>query len=84
MKKCATAAALALAALAEHLPRPDDDVEESKPDPAEAEARRRGIKLRDELVDALIPVLKDPDIQVRWAGAWPLVSSLLVNDACQF
>ena len=69
-----TAAAYALAGLAEDLPRPDDPLEGEKPDPAEAEAeaRARGLRLRSRAGDALVAALKDPDTQVRWAAAWAL------------
>ncbi len=67
-----TAAAYALAGLAEHLPRPDDEAEGEKPDPAAAEARVRGLRLRSRAADALVAALKDPDTAVRWASAWAL------------
>jgi HEAT repeat protein len=67
-----TIAADALGALGLKLPRPDDEVESAPPAPAEVEARNRGLRLRTQYVDVLVPALKDRDTQVRWAAAWAL------------
>lgn len=42
------------------------------PEPAELEACKRGRALREQATDALIPLLKDRDTQVRWYAAWCL------------
>jgi HEAT repeat protein len=67
-----TAAAYALAGLAQDLPRPDDRLGDEKPDPAKAEARARGLRLRSQATLALVAALKDHDTEVRWAAAWAL------------
>ncbi len=69
-----TAAAYALAGLADDLPRPDDQLGDEKPDPAQAEARERGLRLRSQAGRALVAALKDSDTEVRWAVAWGLYS----------
>ncbi len=56
------------------LPRPDDAAEGEKPDPAEAAAGVRGLRLRSRAAEALVAALKDPDTEVRWASAWALYS----------
>ncbi len=73
-----TAAAYGLAALADLLPLADDggDILASKdgkkPDPEEARTRAEGLIQCDQAVAALIPLLKDPDTQARWAASWAL------------
>jgi HEAT repeat protein len=67
-----TAAAYALAELADDLPGPEDQPEGEKPDPAEAEARAQGLRLRSQAGDALVAALKDSDTEVQWAAAWAL------------
>ncbi|WP_435007352.1 HEAT repeat domain-containing protein [Tundrisphaera lichenicola] len=66
------AASMTLAALAEKLPRPDEDSDDEPLEPAEAEARSRGLRLRVDAADALVPLLKDSDLQVRWNATWAL------------
>jgi len=68
-----TVAAYGLAALTDKLPAADDGGPDGdKLDPAEETARAEGLQLRTQAVAALIPALKDPDTQARWAAAWGL------------
>lgn len=67
-----TVAAYALAALAEQLPRLEDKPGSAQPFPDHAQTRASGLKIRTQIVDALILALKDSDTQVRWAAAWSL------------
>lgn len=67
-----TVAAHALAALGEKLPRADDQGAVDPFDDVDPCQRERGLRLREQFADALVPLLKDPDTQVRWAAAWAL------------
>ncbi len=67
-----TAAAYRLSALADSLPAVNDLPEGETRDAEEEQAHAEGLKLRARAVTALIPALKDPDTQARWAAAWAL------------
>ena len=66
------AAIESLAELDMKLPYRNESDYGENPQPAELEACKRGRALREKATDALIPLLKDRDAQVRWYAAWCL------------
>jgi HEAT repeat protein len=76
-----TTAAYALADLAFDLQvKEEENAGDNKPGKAEAEEARTGQILRNQIVDALLSLLVDPDTEVRWASAWSLGTYVLTGE----
>ena len=68
-----TLAAYALADLEDDQPQgAAGNLGEDKPGLDKVEEQKGERDLKDRIVDSLIPLLRDPDTQVRWAAAWCL------------